>query len=157
MTAQAGGGVGKACWQTINHRLLRPDNRPGDRGGRAPGHPWRGSQHSTFVSLGSQSPDCVRARLSGSLADVPVRLVEPGGDGVRIVFTSEGCPLGPTGASATERGLPNCACLGTPRSLCSEGLIALLPQEGSCDAPQLPIPAWRCGRAGDKPCGAASR
>ena len=77
--------------------------------GRAPGHTWRGAQHRPS----SHWARSLRLR-PGSVVGQPRRcpgagLVEPVGDGVRLVFTLRAARWGATGASATERGLPNCA------------------------------------------------
>jgi CDP-glycerol glycerophosphotransferase len=126
--SQVDGGVGKGCWRrsTTGYCDLTTDRVTAEAEHLA----IRGEELSIDLRLtGLAVSDCARARLWGSLADVPVRLVEPMGDGVRLVFTLRAARWG-----QPELPLPSGdyrIVLASGREVtCSEELIALLPQEG---------------------------
>ena len=125
---QFGGGLGDACWRrsTTGYCDLTTDWAVAE------------AEHVTISAAelsidlrltGLGVSDCTGAKLSGSLVDVPVRDLEPVGDGVRLVF-----PLRATRWRAPELPLPSgdyrILLRSGDRVLCSEELINLLPDEG---------------------------
>ncbi len=125
---QVGGGLGEACWRrsTTGYCDLTTDWAVAE----AQRVTISGAELSIDIRLtGLEVSDCAGAYLSGGLADVPVRDVEPVGDGVRLVF-----PLRVARWRAPELPLPSGDYRILLRSgdqvLCSEELVSLLPEEG---------------------------
>ena len=125
---QVGGGLGDACWRPSTTGYC--DLTTNWCAAEAEHVTIRGEELSIDLRLtGLAVSDCVGARLSGSLADVPVRLVEPAGNGVRLVFRLRAARWG-----QPELPLPSGdyrVLLASGREvLCSKELVALLPQDG---------------------------
>ena len=126
---QIGGGAGDACWQRsiTGYCNLMTD--------------WAAAEAQTvtvaaeelsidFGLIGLDASDCAGARLSGRLAEVPVRRVETAGDGVRLVFpVLAGRWGGPELPLPTDDYRVELA--SDARVLCSNGLAARLPDEAS--------------------------
>ena len=126
---QIGGGAGNACWQRsiTGYCNLMTD--------------WVAAEAQQvtvaaeelsidFRLIGLDATDCADARLSGRLADVPVRRVETAGDGVRLAFPALASRWG-----GPELPLPTddyrVQLASGAHVLCSDGLAARLPDEGS--------------------------
>jgi CDP-glycerol glycerophosphotransferase len=126
---QIGGGAGDACWQRsiTGYSNLMTD--------------WVAAEAQEvtvaadelsidFGLIGLDASDCAGARLSGRLAEVPVRRVETAGDGVRLVFPMVASRWGgpqlplPTDDYRVELG-------SDAPARCSDGLAVRLPHEGS--------------------------
>ena len=138
---QVGGGVGDASWRrsTTGYCNLTTDWAVA----QAEHVTIWGEELSVDLRLtGLGISDCGSARLSGSLTDVPVRDVEPVGAGVRLVF-----PLRAARWAGPELPLPSgdyrILLTSGQQVLCSEGLINLLPEEGSATHH-----GYRLGRSG---------
>jgi CDP-glycerol glycerophosphotransferase len=125
---QVGGGLGDACWRrsTTGYCNLTTDWAVAE----AEHLTISGEELSIDLRLtGLEVSDCAAAYLSGSLADVPVRDVEPVGNGVRLVF-----PLLAARWREPELPLPSgdyrILLTSGDQVLCSEELVNLLPEEG---------------------------
>jgi CDP-glycerol glycerophosphotransferase len=123
-----GGGVGDACWQRsiTGYCKLMTDWVVAEAGKVTV------DEDELCIELrlvGLNLSECAGARLSGRLADVPVRRVEPASDGVRLVFpVLASCWGGP------ELPLPSgdyrVLLASGARVLCSEELAVRLPDDG---------------------------
>ena len=138
---QVGGGLGDACWRrsTTGYCNLTTD--------WAVAHAEHvticGEELSVDLRLtGLGASDCANACLSGGLANVPVRDVEPVDDGVRLVF-----PLRAARWGGPELPLPSgdyrILLTSGKQVLCSEELVSLLPEEGLAT-----FHGYRLGRSG---------
>ena len=125
---KVGGGVGDACWQRsiTGYCKLMTDWVVAEADNVAVGE----DELSIELRLIGLNPsDCEGARLSGRLAEVQVRRVEPAATGVRLVFPLFGSRWG-----APELPLPTgdyrVVLAGAARVLCSDQLAVRLPDEG---------------------------
>ena len=125
---QVGGGVGDACWQRsiTGYCNLMTD--------------WAVAQAEDVAVadeelsielrlIGLEYSDCTGARLSGRLAAVPVRRVEPTRNGLRLVFPALASRWG-----GPELPLPTddyrVLLTSGAQVLCSDGFSVRLPNEG---------------------------
>jgi CDP-glycerol glycerophosphotransferase len=125
---QVGGGVGDACWQRsiTGYCKLMTDWVVAEAEKVTVGEDELGIE---LRLIGLNSSDCAGARLSGRLADVLVRRVEPAGNGVRLVF-----PVLASRWGGPELPLPTddyrVLLASGARVLCSDKLAARLPDAG---------------------------
>jgi CDP-glycerol glycerophosphotransferase len=125
---QVGGGAGDACWQRsiTGYCKLMTDWVVAEAEEVTVGEDELGID---LRLIGLDPSDCAGARLSGRLADVPVRRVEPAGDGVRLVF-----PVLAGRWGGLEVPLPSgdyrVVLASGARVLCYHELAVRLPDEG---------------------------
>jgi CDP-glycerol glycerophosphotransferase len=125
---QVGGGVGDACWQRsiTGYCKLMTDWVVAEAEKVTVGEDELDIE---LRLVGLNPSDCAGARLSGRLADVPVRRVEPAGKGVRLVF-----PMLAGRWGGPELPLPSgdyrVTFASGARVLCSEELAVRLPDDG---------------------------
>lgn len=125
---QVGGGVGDACWQRsiTGYCKLMTDWVVAEAEKVTVGQDELGIE---LRLVGLDSSDCAGARLSGRLADVLVRRVEAGDDGVRLIFPLLADRWGGPGFPLPTDDYRVLFASGA-RVLCSDELAIRLPDTG---------------------------